>query len=330
MSAIAAALGRPLGAVRGMSLSLSPRARHGLIALAAACVVLAAAYFGWFRDSGLVSVDRVTVSGITARDAGKLRAALTERARTMTTLHVDRDQLEQVVAGYPVVRELRVTPDFPHGLHIAVVEHHPAALAVAGTARVPVAGDGTVLRGLPVDGELPELRLRGAIPAERLSEPVALRDARVLGGAPRPLRPRLEGVRTGGPKGLTVKMREGPQLIFGDTSRLRAKWLAATRVLADPSARGATYIDLRLPDRPAAGGVAAATLEPVAPSAGPAAPGAQAEGVPGPQAAPPAPSQQPQQPEPTPAQQAPPPGAPQPAPQPQGGSGGGATANPQP
>jgi cell division protein FtsQ len=224
----------------------------------------------------------------------------------MTTLHVDRDRLDRVAADFPVVRELKVSPDFPNTLSIDVVEHHPAAIAVSGGARVPVAGDGTVLRGLPAQAGLPELQLRGALPAGRLREPAALLAARVLGGAPEPLRTRLLGVSTG-VKGLTVKLREGPQLIFGDTTRLRAKWTAATRVLADPSARDATYIDLRLPDRPAAGGVASQTLEPVAPVTGsPATPQPVA-----PQAAP---------------QQAPTTAAP-PAPT---GAAGGTTTNPQP
>ena len=61
-------------------------------------------------------------------------------------------------------------------------------------------------------------------------------------------------------------MRDGPELIFGDATRARAKWIAATRVLADPEAEGASYIDVRLPGRPAAGGLPAATLAPVAPA----------------------------------------------------------------
>ena len=63
-----------------------------------------------------------------------------------------------------------------------------------------------------------------------------------------------------------VELRDGPELIFGDATHVRAKWIAATRVLADPEAAGATYIDVRLPGRPAAGGLPAATLAPVAPA----------------------------------------------------------------
>ena len=38
------------------------------------------------------------------------------------------------------------------------------------------------------------------------------------------------------------------------------------RILADPEAAGASYIDVRLPGRPAAGGLPAETLAPVAPA----------------------------------------------------------------
>ena len=69
-----------------------------------------------------------------------------------------------------------------------------------------------------------------------------------------------------GQDGIVVELRDGPELIFGDATRVRAKWVAATRVLADPDSEGATYIDVRLPGRPAAGGLPAATLAPVAPA----------------------------------------------------------------
>jgi cell division protein FtsQ len=54
---------------------------------------------------------------------------------------------------------------------------------------------------------------------------------------------------------MTAPLRNGPVLYFGGTERLRAKWIAASRVLADRSSAGATYLDLRLPERPAAGGL---------------------------------------------------------------------------
>jgi cell division protein FtsQ len=60
-----------------------------------------------------------------------------------------------------------------------------------------------------------------------------------------------------GERGLTLTMRDGPSLYFGTTADLRAKWAAAARVLADPTAEGARYVDVRVPERPAAGGLTA-------------------------------------------------------------------------
>ena len=56
-----------------------------------------------------------------------------------------------------------------------------------------------------------------------------------------------------GPRGLTLQMRDGLLVYFGDASRPHAKWLSLESVLADPSSAGAQYVDLRLPEHPAAG-----------------------------------------------------------------------------
>ena len=53
--------------------------------------------------------------------------------------------------------------------------------------------------------------------------------------------------------GLTLVLRPNLLAYFGDDSRPHAKWLSLARVLADPSSAGASYIDVRLPERPAAG-----------------------------------------------------------------------------
>jgi cell division protein FtsQ len=241
---------------------LPPRMRRRVFAVLAACLVLAAGFQFWLRDSPLVAVEDVKVTGLTTKDAPRVRAALASAAHTMTTLHVDQADLERAIEAYPVVRALEVQADFPHGLEIHVVEHRPAAL-VDG---LPVAGDGTILRGLPVEGRLPEINARGNLDGERLSDPRALHAARVAGGAPAPLRGRLERIVKRAEEGIVVELRDGPALIFGDARHVRAKWIAATRILADPEASGASYIDVRLPGRPAAGGLPAATLAPVAPA----------------------------------------------------------------
>jgi cell division protein FtsQ len=343
VSALAAGVRRTLPV---LAIALPRRLRRRLVVAAVAALVLGGLYLFWFRDSSFVRVERVSVTGLSMKDAKTVRRALVAAASSMSTLHLDRERLEQVVAGYPVVRKLRVTTDFPNALAIEVVEHRPAAMAVTGGSRVPVAGDGTILRGLPVRGELPEVQVRGALPGERLRDPRALRLARIAGGAPPALTSRLANVHEENDRGLVVEMKDGPLLIFGALTRVRDKWAAAARVLADPEAQGATYIDVRLPERPTAGGVAAETLAPLPaadaaaaapetglavedpaaatappatdPATAPTAPAAPAPTAPGATGTP--------QPTAPPAAQEPAPAAPQV----QEGSGGGALANPQP
>jgi cell division protein FtsQ len=260
---------------------LPPPMRRRVFVVLAVCLVLAAGFQFWLRDSPLVAVEDVTVTGLTTKDAPRVKAALASAAHTMTTLHVDQDELERAIAAYPVVRTLDVRADFPHGLAIHVVEHRPAALA----GGLPVAGDGTILRGLPVEGRLPKIDApAGKLDGDRLSDPAALRAARVAGGAPAPLRGRLERIDLRSEEGIVVELRDGPELIFGDARHVRAKWIAAVRILADPEAAGASYIDVRLPGRPAAGGLPAETVAPVAPAgaaelASPSEPGPAASGV---------------------------------------------------
>jgi cell division protein FtsQ len=241
---------------------LPPRMRRRVLVVLGVSLVLAAGFQFWLRDSPLVAVEDVKVTGLTTKDAPRVRAALASAAHNMTTLHVDHAELERAVAAYPVVRALEVNADFPHGLEIRVLEHLPAAL-VGG---LPVAGDGTILRGLPVEGGLPRIDARGNLEGDRLSDPAALHAARVAGGAPAPLRGRLESIDLRTEEGIVVELRDGPELYFGDATHVRAKWIAAVRILADPEAAGASYIDVRLPGRPAAGGLPAETLAPVAPA----------------------------------------------------------------
>jgi cell division protein FtsQ len=244
---------------------LSPRLKRRLLALALLCVAFAAGYQFWLRDSSLVAVERVEVTGLTSSDAARIRTALTSAARDMTTLNVDRAALDQVVAGYPVVRELEVAPDFPHTLRVHVVEYEPAAIAVSDAGDVPVAGDGTILKGVRFEGRLPTIDVEGALGSETLVDQTARGAAAVAGTAPALLRKRIENIDHRSDDGYVAELRDGPELLLGSATRLRAKWAAAARVLADLEARGATYIDLRLPGRPAVGGLAAPTVEPVAP-----------------------------------------------------------------
>jgi cell division protein FtsQ len=223
-----------------------------LVAFAGVLAVLVAA-FAWLRDSPLVAVRTVTVTGVSGADARQVRDALVGAARDMTTLHVRTGDLRTAIDPYPGVLGVETHADFPHGLHIAVRERNAVATVVSGNQRVPVAADGTLMPTSPSAG-LPEISAKALPGGSHASAPDVRRAIAVLTAAPPALRVRVRRVYVG-PRGITAPLRDGPILYLGGSERLRAKWIAAATVLADRSSAGATYLDLRLPERPAAGGL---------------------------------------------------------------------------
>jgi len=246
------------------------RVRIVVLALLPATVALTGGWL-WLRHSALVSVEHVRVSGLRGTPDGqgaRIEMALDQAARGMSTLDVSEARLRAAVAGFPIVRSVRARASFPHGLRIDVSERRAvAALELAGT-RTAVAADGAVLgaaylsSGLPVvkaaTGQVAASHAVAATGGElggggaRVSDGRLVRELAVLGAAPRALAKLIERAYTG-PEGLTLALQGGVLAYFGNALRMHAKWIALVRVLADPSSAGALYVDVRLPERAAAG-----------------------------------------------------------------------------
>jgi cell division protein FtsQ len=216
--------------------------------------VLLGAGFFWLRDSEVVAVRKVTITGVSSSQEARVRDALRRAALDMTTLHVRRDDLKAAVASFASVGDVRAQADFPDALRIEVVERLPAALLAAGGERIPVSAGGLLLRGVRPESRTPIIEVDRLPVGARLDEPRARAIVSVIAAAPGELRGRIERAQLG-PRGIELDLRDGPDLIFGARTRLDAKWAAATRVMADSSAQGATYLDLRLPEWTAAGGL---------------------------------------------------------------------------
>jgi cell division protein FtsQ len=223
----------------------------------AAVVLLAAVLVGgwmWLRDSSLARVTVVHVTGATTSERTDIAAALDTAAREMTTLHVRQKALDDAVATYPSVAGLRVQTDFPHKMTIEVLEHRPVAALDVDGRRVPVSGGGIVLTGVHADNDLPSIRLGATPPDGRVNDARTREALAVAAAAPQALLARSERF-SWGKEGLTLALRDGPPLVFGNPEDASQKWEAAARVLAEPSAAGATYLDLRIVGRVAAGGL---------------------------------------------------------------------------
>jgi cell division protein FtsQ len=222
--------------------------RRGLVLLALAAV-LVAGYLFWLRDSSLFAVEDVEVTGVTANKA-EVTAALERAAEDMTTLHVRDDELAEAVQTFPTVSSISADTALLHGLEVTVSERLPVAEARLGGEVLPVSADGFVLVGLEVDDPLPriEARARGA-----LLDNEGAAQAAILGAAPGDLRERLSAASWDESRGgVVVELDGAPELRFGDGERAEEKWEALAAVLAE-GARGATYVDVSVPERPVAG-----------------------------------------------------------------------------
>jgi cell division protein FtsQ len=240
-----------------LPLALVP-GRHGrrrLLALAVLLIALGAAYTFWFRDSSLVRIERVTVTGLDSPEGARVRAKLTAVAKHMTTLNLDADALRRAVAHEPVVHSIAIRPDFPHGLKIAIVQNRPVALLVSPGRDVAVAPDGTLLPAEKTLGGLPTVRVASVPPSGRIPEGAARDRVAVAGAAPSRLRSRVDSISIQHGRGAVAVLQDGPVIIFGHPVELRHKWAAAAAVLAQRSSVGAAYIDVRMPERPVAGGL---------------------------------------------------------------------------
>jgi cell division protein FtsQ len=221
------------------------------------CMLLALPLLGggwlWLRGSSLASVEHVHISGVHGADAIAIRTALDDAATRMSTMDFNASALRSAVSSYAVVGGLHVTTAFPHTVSISVSERLPVAALVSAGQRTAVAADGTVLGPALLSSSLPTVN-SSVEPASgaRVGEAATLAALTVLGAAPTSLALFITRVYSGG-EGLTVAMRNGLLVYFGDATRPHAKWLSLARVLTSPSSAGAQYVDVRLPERPAAG-----------------------------------------------------------------------------
>jgi len=224
--------------------------RRYLILLLLLVAALAAGYFFWLRDSSLVAVEKVTVTGAESEPA--VEAALAAAATEMTTLNVDEAALYAAVSDMPSVRSLGVSTDFPNGLSIEVDTRRPVAY-LDSEGGMLLAGDGVILEtGVDRPEGLPLIESTEPLTNGKAEGGTAALAA-ILQQAPEPLLAEVTTASIEDGAGPVALIGPGIELRFGDTSRAELKWNAVASVLADPGLDSAEYIDLAVPDRPVVG-----------------------------------------------------------------------------
>jgi cell division protein FtsQ len=242
----------PARRLRALSrLSLGKLTVRRAAALVAAALILLGAWL-YVRSSSLVAIKQVQVTGLSGADAGQVRAALSDEAVTMTTLDISAAKLKSAVSGYPAIAGVRVITHFPHGVTIEVDEQVPVATLESGGRSVAVDAGGLLLPKDSTAG-LPNLSAAPDTGGNRVTAAGTLATLAVLGAAPYELLSHIAGARATTQHGVTVQLRDGPVIYFGDTTQLSLKWSAADATLANSNSAGASYIDVSAPSKPAAG-----------------------------------------------------------------------------
>lgn len=216
--------------------------------------MLVGAYQFWLRDSSLVAVKNVEVTGISreSEEGRQIDQAVRTAMGEMTTLHVQPEILEQELARFPRVQGTEIDTSFPDSAEVTVLLREDGSIFGDGADALLIATDGTVLG--PAAGQedsLPSIG-DGNPPAsgdDRLSGR-ALRQALILGAAPPELRSYIAGSRATA-AGVEVEMENGMLMLFGDPAESARKWRTAAALIADPSFDTGSYVDLTVPRRPA-------------------------------------------------------------------------------
>ena len=213
-------------------------------------VALAGGVYVLLLESGITRVRKVVVTGVDGPAAQRLRVAALEQS----VLAIDEGVLRSALGNRPPVKAISVDTSFPDKATITVELFQPVAVVgPAGGEGLAVSADGTVLQGMSTEG-LP--RIDGVTLNGRAQSARVLELLRVAGSAPASFRGRIESVRYEERTGMTLQLLRGPLVYFGSASDLRTKWQSLIRVLSEQASVGASYIDVRVPRRPAIGGVA--------------------------------------------------------------------------
>ncbi len=225
------------------------------------CVPLVLGALLLVRNSSVVAVENVKIVGLGGYYEKEARHALETEALTMSTLNVDEGMLQDSLAEFVDLAGIKTATDFPHGLTVYVSVRRPVAAARVGGRLVGVTAGGLVLESTRKLSLLPRIDVRGPVKDNRMRGAEPLQLLTVLGAAPDVLLRRVKTIKYGA-RGVVVTLDKGTQLIFGSTALAGMKWRSAAAVLADPAAKGARYVDLRVADRPALGGLGAAPVTP--------------------------------------------------------------------
>ncbi|GEM_PF-2425428 len=264
-----------------------PPPRSGVWVWTMAILVAIVALLGswWVTKSSIFAMRSLHVTGerhLSRQDVARL-GGLTA---STDVLWLSTHSLEQRLRRSPWVASARITRTLPGSISIQIRERAPIAISKSGWL---IAQDGVVLqrqRGSSTRFPVVDSGRRSMAPGERVQ--LALPQIEAVRSLMRSLRLEVESVRADAAGMVTLELRGGGRVLWGDTSDLTAKNRALAALIAWAARSGVkpVYIDLRAPSAPAILPVGAVTTPTPAPSPHPA-PSVSPSVRPSPKASPP-------------------------------------------
>jgi cell division protein FtsQ len=231
---------------------LAPSARSVEIGLGV--LVLAVGAYAVARETSIFAVSRLEVVGGSPLAQAEVRAALAgEVGRSL--LQVNGGEIDRRIATSPDVMSVSFDRAFPNTLRVVVRPERPVLLLRRGNEGWVVSARGRVLRAVknPRVSSLP----RAWVPQTTAVSVNTILVAESGGTAAAALATLSSGLLgqvrfvRAGPKELTLVLRSGLEIRFGDIHDVRLKVAIARRILGVIGPATTTgYVDVSVPERP--------------------------------------------------------------------------------
>ena len=239
---------------------LIPSGRSLLIGFA--LVGMATALYLVGRDTSLLAVHDIRVTGASARVERQVERALQPLVGASHGIDAEREELLEVdvaerLVAIPDVETVTIDRSFPHGLHVTLTTARRVAVLRQGRAAYVVSERARILAAAPRDisPALPRIWVPTAV---ELSVGATVGDpltAAAVHAATAVFRAGIGGLRVrsvqAGDDLLTYTLRDGFEVRLGSLQQVPLKLAIARRILAQGGVE--RYVDVSVPERPVAG-----------------------------------------------------------------------------
>jgi cell division protein FtsQ len=180
-------------------------------------------------------------------------ARLAGLSRSTNVLWLRGGAIAHRIERDPWILRARVTRSLPGTVTVSIQERRPVAIMESGRSLLLVSGDGVILGQARASARLPLIHVSGAPLAVGARLPAMPAELVVARSLPAAVRGKVQRITTRNHGALTLLLRSGVRVLYGDASEAGSKSRALSSLLSWAKKEGirAHRIDLRAPAAPA-------------------------------------------------------------------------------